>query len=142
MNKKFLQNVYGLDKFSKLLLFIGALFLISWRGSIFGLTFGFIIIVYAIWRTISHNMEARRRELSTFESYVRDLNYKLRGLKFKGIFGNWTQGIRTYFDKMKDKKYHVIVACPKCSQKLRLPKKKGNIIVTCTKCGAEFKIKT
>jgi ribosomal protein L37AE/L43A len=142
MNKNFFKGVYGLDRFSKLLIFIGALFLIPRKGSIYGSIFGIIIIGYAVWRALSHNKEGRKRESMAFESYVRDLNYKLRKSKFKGIFGNWIQGIRTYFNKMEDKKHHVIVSCPKCSQKLRLPKKKGHIIVTCTKCGAEFKIKT
>jgi len=142
MVKNFFQGVYGLDRFSKLLLFIGALFFISSRGAIFGLILGLIIIGYATWRSLSHNKEGRRRESIAFESYVRDLSYKLKRSKFKGLFGNWIQGTRKYINKLKDKKYHVIVSCPKCSQKLRLPKKKGNIIVTCIKCGAEFKIKT
>lgn len=142
MNKFLFQGAYGLDRFSKLLLFIGALFLISWRGSIVSLIFGAIIAGYAIWRSLSHNKEGRRKESMIFESYVRDLSYKLKRSKFKWISGNWIQGIKSYFSKMKDKKHHVIVSCPKCSQKLRLPKKKGNIIVTCIKCGAEFKIKT
>ena len=142
MIKNLFQGAYGLDRFSKLLLFIGTLFLISSKGSIFGLVFGTIIIGYALWRSLSHNKEGRRRESMAFESYVKDLSCKLRKSKFKWITGNWIQGIRTYFNKMKDKKYHVIVTYPKCSQKLRLPKKKGNIIVTCTKCLTEFKIKT
>lgn len=142
MNKFFFQGIYGLDRLSKLILFVGALFLISWRGSIASLIFGFIIAGYAIWRSLSHNKEGRRKELMIFESYVKDLSYKLKRSKFKWIFDNWINRIKIYFNKMKDKKHHVIVSCPKCFQKLRLPKKKGNIIVTCIKCGAEFKIKT
>lgn len=142
MNKKLFQGIYGLDRFSKLLLFVGALFFIAFKGSMLGYIFGFSIIGYATWRALSHDLEGRRRESMAFESYVSDLNYKLRKSKFKWIFGNWIQGSRRYINKIQDKKYHVIVSCPKCSQKLRLPKKKGQIIVTCAKCGVEFKIKT
>jgi len=138
MKKFFFKGTYGLDKFSKLLLVIGVLFLINSKSILFGI----IIIGYAIWRSLSHNIEGRKRELMTFESYIKNLNYKLKKIKLKGIFGNSAQGIRTSFNKMKDKKHHVVVSCPKCSQKLRLPKKKGAIIVTCTKCSTEFKIKT
>jgi len=142
MNKKFFQGAYGLDGFSKLLLVIGVLFFISSRGTLFGVALGLIIISYALWRSLSNNKERRGQESVVFESYVRNLSNKLKKSKFKWITGNWLQGIKAYSNRIKDKKYHVIVKCPKCSQRLRLPRKKGKIIVTCTKCLTEFKIKT
>ncbi len=41
-----------------------------------------------------------------------------------------------------EKKNYKIVKCPKCGQKLRLPRGKGKITVTCKRCFYEFKMKS
>lgn len=44
--------------------------------------------------------------------------------------------------KIKERRKFLILRCPNCSQKLRLPRKKGNILVTCPRCFFKFKSKT
>lgn len=45
-------------------------------------------------------------------------------------------------DKIEQLIDFVIVSCPNCKSKLRLPKNEKNIIVSCPKCNNEFKVIT
>ncbi|MBE6064037.1 hypothetical protein [Clostridium cochlearium] len=45
-------------------------------------------------------------------------------------------------EKIKERMEFLILRCPNCSQKLRLPRKKGNILVTCPRCLFKFKSRT
>lgn len=43
--------------------------------------------------------------------------------------------------KIKEDKEHVIVICPNCNKKIRLPNKKGKHGVCCPICKTDFKVK-
>jgi len=133
--RNYFDGIYGLDRFSKIILITGGLFLItkSYLGAV-------ILIVYGTWRVLSRNVEARRREEIVFNEIMARMSYKVnRFMHGKGL-GNWS--IKKKIKELKERRYYVIVSCPKCAQKLRLPKNKGNIIVTCKKCANEFKLTT
>lgn len=139
MNSNFWGDKYGFDKFSKFLALISVVFLLS-RG--FSKLIGVGILGYALWRAFSKDKYKRRREELAYEDWMRSLNYRINRLmkgdfasKIKNKFNGLVKGV-------KERKDFVIVKCPNCSQKLRLPRGKGNLIVTCKKCSHEFKKRT
>lgn len=127
--KDIFNNAYGWDKYSKTLSIMGLIFLLSKWGIIVGIA----LIFYATWRALSKNKYVRYKEEMVFESFLNSIRYYL--IKFKN-------SVTGFFQKLKSKKDYMIVSCPNCSQKLRLPRHKGKIIVCCKKCNHEFKIKS
>ncbi len=85
-----------------------------------------VIIVFALYRVFSKNIEMRRYE-------------NQKWLKFTG-------GIKQKFKLSKNKwaqrKTHKFVKCKNCKTVLRLPKHKGKINVTCPHCKKQFIVST
>ena len=124
-----MEGTYGWDTFSKVLLLIGILFL-PYKYTFLA---GIAVMIFAFVRTLSKNFEKRYREEAAFENWMRSIQYKFQNMKAK-------HQSKVY--ERRQKKNFVIVTCPECSQKLRLPRHKGNIIVTCKKCSHQFKART
>ncbi len=76
------------------------------------------LIGWTIFRMLSRNIAARRRENEKFCGF-----FKLRRNKFR------------------DRKTHVYRKCPKCKAVLRLPKSKGKHYVVCPRCKNRFEVK-
>ncbi|HEY8892797.1 MAG TPA: hypothetical protein VIM70_21420 [Clostridium sp.] len=136
------RELYGWDRFSKVTLLVG-IFLIVTR---YMWILGVLLIIYSIWRSRSTNILGRNNEKFVYENIERNFHYK-----FDNIRQNFKQNIkligikiREYkpLEKLKERRKFIITNCPKCKQKLRLPRKKGNIIVTCSRCSSEFRLKT
>ncbi|MFA9397051.1 MAG: hypothetical protein ACERKV_02125 [Clostridiaceae bacterium] len=132
MNKKIMENRYGIDKFSKFLLLLSVVFIISNKTIIIGVG----LLIYSLFRIFSKNTGKRTEEERKFENYISVFKFKYYRIKNRVI--NYMGKNKK---KKKDKNFSVIV-CPKCSQKLRVPKHKGKLIVTCSKCSYEFRIKS
>ncbi len=80
------------------------------------------IIGYEYFRMFSKNRSARYKENLWF------VNHTLWLRKFSGkIKYSFTEG----------RKYKVF-KCPKCGQKLRVPRGRGKIEIRCRKCGEQF----
>ncbi|MBZ4646417.1 MAG: Zn-finger containing protein [Clostridia bacterium] len=126
---RYFKDSYGWDNFSKFLLIIGAGLLLVKKAAIPAI----LIIGYALWRSISKDQYKRKQEAVMFEEWLkRTVSYLHRMEQtIKGTIGRFIEG----------RKY-VIVSCPKCSAKLRLPRHKGQLIVICRLCHAEFRMKT
>lgn len=81
-----------------------------------------LLLIYTYFRMFSKNHAAR---------YAENQRYL-----------NATARFRYWFDQQKklanERKYHHIYVCPKCRQKIRIPKGKGKIMVRCPKCHHEF----
>ena len=121
---RFMQGRYGVDSLSRflsvlLLVFIalGLFVRIPFSGMI---TFAILVILY--WRMFSRDIPKRYEENQKFLQ-IRD---KLLG-RFSSFGSNMSQ--------FKD--YH-IYKCPRCNQKIRIPRGKGHIMVRCPSCGYEF----
>ena len=121
---KFMQGRYGVDSLSRFLsvvllvvIILGMFIRIPLSGTI-----TLVIIVILYWRMFSRNIPKRYEENQKFLQ-IRD---KLLG-RFSDFGSNMSQ--------MKD--YH-IYKCPRCNQKIRIPRGKGHIMVRCPKCGYEF----
>ena len=80
------------------------------------ITLYFFILV--MFRTMSRNIYARRRENEKFCGF-----FKLKKNKFR------------------DRKTHVYRKCKSCKAVLRLPKAKGKHFVVCPKCKNRFEVK-
>ena len=119
-----MQGRYGVDSLSRFLsvvllvvIILGMFIRIPLSGTI-----TLVILVILYWRMFSRNIPKRYEENQKFLQ-LRD---KLLG-RFSDFGSNMSQ--------MKD--YH-IYKCPRCNQKIRIPRGKGHIMVRCPKCGYEF----
>ena len=78
-----------------------------------------LIIVLAILRMFSKNIEQRRKENFAF---LRVVN-KPKTWYYKCKVRN------------KQRKIYKVFKCPECFQKLRVPRGKGKVLIRCSKCG-------
>ena len=79
----------------------------------------YLLMALAIWRMFSRNIEQRRKE-----------NYAFMRLVNKP---------KTWYYKAKARsaqhKLYKVFKCPKCFQKLRVPRGKGKVLIKCPNCG-------
>lgn len=119
-----MQGRYGQDDFSRFLLgaMLACVVLNILLHSRFLSALAGILLLYTYFRLFSKNHAAR---------YAENQRYL-----------NATAKLRYWFDQQKklkeERKYHHIYVCPKCRQKIRIPKGKGKIMVRCPKCLHEF----
>lgn len=84
------------------------------------------IIVFAIFRVFSKNIEARRKENQDWLKLT-------GGIRQKFIFAK---------ERNKQRKTHKFVKCKQCKMVLRLPKNKGKLNVSCPHCKNQFVVNT
>lgn len=85
----------------------------------------FALLLAALFRLLSRNMERRRMENARF-------------MRAAGPVISWLRLRRN----MRRDKEHVYFKCPSCGQRLRVPRGRGKITVTCRACGASFEEKS
>ena len=119
-----MQGRYGVDSLSRFLsvVLLAVIILRMFIRLPLSGTITLVILVNLYWRMFSRNIPKRYEENQKFLQ-IRD---KLLG-RFSDFGSNMSQ--------MKD--YH-IYKCPRCNQKIRIPRGKGHIMVRCPKCGYEF----
>ena len=117
-------GAYGTDRMTRFLLVFAAVLLILSFLTPFGFLYyiAFVILFYCYFRMFSRNVPARYRENEAF-------------VKFTDKFVNFFKGIGT--NSGSSRSYH-IYKCPKCGQKIRIPRGKGKVSVRCPMCGTEF----
>ena len=84
---------------------------------------GVVLLVLCYYRSLSRNISKRTEE-----------NYKYYTIKDR---------VDRKFQDLKDqwanrKVYHYYYRCPKCRQKLRVPRGRGRIQISCPRCGTQF----
>ena len=87
---------------------------------------GDIVLFYALFRMLSKNIPARRREND----------------KFIKIWWPVKTKIKNKVTQFKSRKNYRFFKCPECKKTLRVPRGKGKIQITCPKCGERFIKKT
>lgn len=122
--RRFMAGRYGTDSFNQFLnILVLALLVIN---MIFKLRLFFYLAVaawcYELYRMFSRNIPARTAE-----------NYKYYTLKNKASAYLRTRKAR--FAGMKQYRYYT---CPKCRQKLRVPRGRGRIQISCPRCNTQF----
>ena len=82
-------------------------------------------LIYAIFRMLSKNHQARYAENQKYLDTVRNIKNRFAKTKRRAA---------------QSKDFH-IYKCPSCGQKMRAPRKKGRIRVQCHNCGNNFEKK-
>ncbi len=118
--QQFMVGRYGNDKFSFFLSIVGVIF--GFLGNFKSLRFlyfiGLALIIYSLWRSLSRNYEARRKELNWF----------LR------VSEKPMQEFKLIKNQIRDRSTHRYFKCKSCKTVLRVPKNRGKIEITCPKC--------
>jgi hypothetical protein len=92
-----------------------------WMGGI-----ALVPVLYALWRMLSKNTTARRRENNAF----------LRAL---GPVAYWLRDPRATFVERRTYKH---LTCPSCGAEMRVPRGKGRLRVTCPTCHQKFEARS
>ena len=122
--RSFMTGRYGFDELSKcyltvtIILMVLSLFIrnriLYWAA--------LALLVYSYYRAFSKNLEKRRQE-----------NQKYCSLRYRFVV-KWD----AFLKRQASKRIYRFYRCPKCRQKVRVPKGKGKICITCPKCKEEF----
>lgn len=121
---RFMSGRYGADDYSKFLLGAAVVLMVLnlfFRVPIVNLLV-LALLAYVYFRMFSKNIQKR---------YGENVKYLQLKDRFFGFF-------RKERRMAQDRKVNHIYKCPKCKQKIRVPRGKGKICITCPKCGTEF----
>ncbi len=126
----FFYGRYGNDKFNIALLILYLILAVVniivrnlFATSIFFL-FQWTVLFMVLFRALSRNIPARRRENEWFER------------NFSGLIA-W---FKLLLRRIKDFKYKRYRRCPHCKAVVRLPKRRGKHNVKCPSCNTNFKV--
>lgn len=122
--QRFMYGRYGMDAFGKFLSWTSIVLLICsmfFKGSLLYLI-ALAILIYCYFRMFSRNVQKRYQENCTYYRYTNKIREYLKKQKYY----------------MQQRKTHHIYRCPKCKQKIRVPRGKGKIAIRCRTCGTEF----
>ncbi len=126
--QQFMVGRYGSDEFSLVLSIAGII--LSFLGNFKYLGFlyfiGTLMIFYSLFRSLSKNYEARRKELNW---------YLVWSMKPKAQ-------IKLLINQIRDRNTHRYFKCKSCKTVMRVPKGRGKIEITCPKCRAKVVKKT
>ena len=121
---KVMRGRYGADQLGFFLIW-GAV-IVSLLGSIFGLLalslLSTAMWVFALFRILSKNHAARRKENDKFLAFWRPLSTNLKQA----------------YTRFKNRKQFHYFRCPKCHAWHKVPRGVGQITMTCGKCGHQF----
>ena len=122
--REFMYGRNGFDQLSFALVICGFVFHIVFNLSRFPLFYLISLALdgIAIFRILSKNIGKRRIENQKFMNFW----YKMKN--------KWI-GIRADFEERKTYRHF---KCPKCGQKIRIPKGRGKVEIRCPKCSERF----
>ena len=121
--QRFMWGRYGNDKLNQMLMIFSMICLVLsmiFKGPFYLLAVAAMIYVY--FRMFSRNIPKRSAENQWYLAKTR---------KLRDAVGRKKRELGQL------KQYH-IYKCPKCKQKIRVPRGRGRIAITCRKCGTEF----
>ena len=121
---RFMSGRYGSDQLN-LTMVIGVL-IVTTIGSLTGVYFLTLaadaLLLLAIFRMFSKDRYRRAHENQV---------YLEKTQKVRRAATEWVNRVKN------SRKYHYYT-CPKCKQRLRVPRGVGNITITCKQCGTKF----
>lgn len=80
------------------------------------------LLAYCYYRAFSRNISRRRMENDRFMVWWRPAY-------------NWLRGRRAAFEELQRYKH---LKCPRCGQKIRIPRGRGKVSITCPGCREAF----
>ena len=83
---------------------------------------GLVLLILCYYRSLSRNISKRTEENYRYYTLKDRVDGKFRGLK----------------DQWANRKLYHYYRCPKCRQKLRVPRGRGRIQISCPRCGTQF----
>ncbi len=121
--QRFMYGRYGNDQLNVFLICLYVVLFLAeaLTRSVFFYYLSLAVVVWAMFRLLSRNLDRRRAENTKF-------------MEFAGPAVRWLRLQRT----IRRDKEHRYFKCPNCGQQLRVPRGKGRITVTCRGCGASF----
>lgn len=122
--RRFMYGRYGVDQFSRALIILALILsvIVSFSRNSLLLLVAYIPLVYAIFRTLSKNINKRMQENVVYCRYAEKVKHRIQSIKLSLV------GTKTH-------KYY---RCTRCKQTIRVPRGKGKICITCPKCKTEF----
>lgn len=135
---RFMQGRYGVDGLNRFLSILCLVFIILQMFTRLPLFWWLTmaVIIYMYYRMFSRNISKRYQEGQRFDAFWIRLKGRFQGFWWRVTHLREAMAARDA-ERARNKGYH-IYKCPKCSQKIRIPKGKGHIMVTCPKCRFEF----
>lgn len=137
--QRFMMGRYGTDNLGLALMVAGMV--CSLVSSIFGWTFvwllSYVCFGWMLFRMLSRNIPARRRENDAAAKFFRPMGQKLAPLMQKA-----GRKLRLWHQMWQCRKTHRYYKCPKCRQQVRVPRNKGKIRIVCPRCRGDFIRKT
>jgi ribosomal protein L37AE/L43A len=126
--RRFMYGRYGVDQFTIFIVIMSMLitFIYSFTRFLPIYPFAYILLIYALYRTFSKNIQNRSRENQIFTQIFGSMKKKLINIKLILV------GTNT----------HKYFRCSRCKQIIRVPRNKGKISISCPKCRNEFVKKT
>ncbi len=122
--RRFMVGRYGTDELNRFLsCLVAALIVVNLfvrSGVFFWLELACVALVY--FRMFSKNTTKRFYENQAY------LQWSFHG----------AEGAKKLARRLKERKNHKIFKCPRCGQKLRIPRGHGNIQIHCRSCGHDF----
>ena len=114
--RRFMYGRYGTDQLGVFLLILGVVLCLL--GSFSRLYYlgliAYLPLIWAIFRMYSRSIEKRRRENRRFMQF---------------------------FERLRDRQNRYF-SCPRCRQRVRVPRGKGKIVIKCPSCGERFTKRT
>ena len=111
----------GLNQFLSIASIVMILIALITRLNIFT-WLGLALLIYCYYRTFSRNISKRTEENYCYYTMRDRVTNKISGLK----------------DQWANRKLYHYYRCPKCRQKLRVPRGRGRIQISCPRCGTQF----
>lgn len=123
---QFMSGRYGIDNLFYILFGVSAVLSIIniFVRSVYLQFAVYAVIVFAFFRIMSRNHEARRRENRQINSLITKINQKSARRR-----------------QQKADYNHIYKKCPNCHVTLRLPKRPGKHKTVCPKCNHEFSVR-
>ena len=121
---QFMQGRYGTDQLNRTLII--AAIAITIFGMITGIRFLVLaadaLLILSFFRMFSRDRAQRAAE---------NQKYLTKTWKIRKAVSEW-------MNRMKNRKQYRYFTCPKCKERLRVPRGKGKVTITCRKCGEKF----
>ena len=122
--REFMYGRNGTDQLSFALVIGGFAFYVLYVLFLFRPLYLLSLILYGIslFRTLSKNIPARRKENQKFLQFWWKIKYK------------WN----LFRADLEERKTYKHFKCPSCGQKIRIPRDRGKVEIRCPKCSNRF----